>query len=104
MSTSVPSIDAVRNVLTRPEQLAGLAEEATELAHAALKLRRAIDQSNPTPVTVEDATANLLEEIGDVLLCLEVLQFSTCASAYIEDMQSKLTRWVDRLHKEGADV
>lgn len=35
--------------LPKAEILAQLAEEASELAQAALKLRRAIDKENPTP-------------------------------------------------------
>lgn len=35
--------------LPKAEILAQLAEETSELAQAALKLRRAIDKENPTP-------------------------------------------------------
>lgn len=74
-----------------------MAEEATELAHAALKLRRAYDGSNPTPKTKGEAIDNLLEEIGDVFLCLEVLGFTVDPEVYRKDMDAKLERWVRRL-------
>jgi hypothetical protein len=37
------------------ELLAGVAEEAAELAQAALKLRRAYDGTNPTPKPINEA-------------------------------------------------
>lgn len=39
----------VSDILPKTEILAQLAEEASELAQAALKLRRALDGTNPTP-------------------------------------------------------
>lgn len=52
-----------------------LAEECAELAKAALKLSRGMRKENPTPVTVNDAFDNLVEEIGDVRLLLRVTDF-----------------------------
>ena len=43
--------DAVFNLLPEEELLAKLAEECSEAAKAALKLRRARDGVNPTPVS-----------------------------------------------------
>lgn len=45
-----------------------LAEEATELAQAAMKMARVLRNENPTPVTQKEAKGNLIEEYGDVLL------------------------------------
>ncbi len=84
------------NILTEAEVLAQLAEELMEAGHAALKLRRALDGSNPTPVTVEDAKAMLTEEISDVKVCLLVLDI---APDY-EIVERKLRRWLERL--QGA--
>lgn len=39
----------VSDILPKTEILAQVAEEASELAQAALKLRRALDGTNPTP-------------------------------------------------------
>lgn len=52
----------VSDILPKTEILAQLAEEASELAQAALKLRRALDGTNPTPKSVEECEANLIEE------------------------------------------
>lgn len=46
-----------------------LAEECTELAKAALKMARIIRNENPTPVTEEEAIANIREEYTDVVQC-----------------------------------
>lgn len=51
-----------------------LAEEATELAHAALKLARIERGENPTPVLKEDAMDHLIEEYTDVVQCAEELR------------------------------
>lgn len=75
--------------------LAGLAEECTELAKEALKLRRAIDQSNPTPVTEDEARQKFTEEIADVLLYLDVIGYNKDSVKYIKDI--KKSRWEDRL-------
>ena len=48
--------------LPETEVLAQLAEEAAELAQAALKLRRVLDGTNPTPLSESEARAALAEE------------------------------------------
>lgn len=80
--------------------LAGLAEEAAELAQAALKMRRTLDKSNPTPMTTGDASRNLNEEFADVLLCAAVLGFDREEIARI--IREKAARWSTRL-EEGCD-
>ena len=49
-----------------------LAEECTELGHAALKLIRA--KKRETPMPVQDAQQALIEEIADVRVMLFVLE------------------------------
>lgn len=82
--------------LPKTEILAQLAEEAAELAQAALKLRRALDGTNPTPVSEAEAGAALIEELSDVALCCKLLDVRP--SYYT--MQNKLGRWKKRL--EGS--
>ena len=53
--------------LSEEELLCQIAEEASELAQAALKRRRAITQHNPTPTPPESALYDLYEEYGDLL-------------------------------------
>ena len=87
--------------LPKAEILAQLAEEASELAQAALKLRRAIDKENPTPKSQVEATDDLIEEIADVRLCLEILfygsKFDTLDDKITLTKAAKKERWAKRL-------
>lgn len=91
--------------LTAEELLCQLAEEASELAHAALKLRRTYDTTNPTPVTEREAFANLLEEIADVSLVLQALGIDSDANLETcqEIMAQKVDRWASRLDWRRTD-
>ena len=97
-------IDFIQRHIPETEALAQLAEEAAELAQAALKLRRAIDGENPTPVRLSEAWSNLQEEIADVLLCLQVVGVDTTPSAYQRTIDRKLERWVSRLRSASSGV
>ena len=77
------------------ELLAGLAEEATELAQAALKLRRCYDGMNPTPADPDIQYECFLEEIGDVELYLD--QMSINRQVIADYKAAKLERWQKRL-------
>lgn len=88
--------------LSNEELLAQLAEEAAELGHAALKLRRVYDGTNPTPVPKEDALKALMEEIADVQLVLETLGLDA-NPRYAEIRQAKLDRWAQRLDWGSED-
>lgn len=81
------------------------AEEATELAQAALKLARIIRGENPTPVTYEAAYENFVEEIADVKLCLAVLEERLGAFPTENVAREKIKRWNKRieLHREGRE-
>lgn len=92
-------IDYIRKKLDATELLCQLSEEASELAQAALKLRRAITGKNPTPVTHEQARENLLEEVADVFLCLRTLEIPLDPAAYYQTMNTKDNRWSERLSK-----
>ncbi len=88
------------NLLQLSEEACELAQAASGLAQSALKLRRAMDGTNPTPVTIEEATASLLEEYGDVVNCIEVLLTEKQRDLAMEMRKTKLIRWADRL-KQG---
>ena len=83
--------------LTQDELLAGVAEEASELAQAALKLRRTLNGKNPTPVSVQDAMRDFDEEVADVELYLEQVALKDC-DRIREIRNRKLARWVERLN------
>ena len=81
------------------EVLAQLAEEASELSQAALKLRRKLTDKNPTPTRIEICSDNFTEEIADVMLCLNILGWlTTYKRGKIEEIKEyKLNRWLERL-------
>lgn len=82
--------------LEQEDILYQLAEEASELAKAALKKARIIRDANPTPVTIYEANDNLMEEIADVYNCINQLE-----DAYVDKkiVDEKEARWVDRLQR-----
>ena len=56
-----------------------MAEEASELAQAALKLRRALDGTNPTPKSVAECRNAFEEEYADVVNCIIALDMDDVA-------------------------
>lgn len=94
----------ISDILPETEILAQLAEEASELAQAALKLRRALDGTNPTPKSVEECEANLHEEWADVNVAFDQLWDDKGAFQLVEldeeyqiAITKKLDCWLSRL-------
>lgn len=88
----------IRALLPKEEMLAQLAEECAELGQAALKFRRVMDGTNPTPVGKIEAFRKLWEETCDVIGCLWVLgvlhkDYKTTTAVN----PKKFARWVRRL-------
>lgn len=82
-----------------------LAEECCELAQAALKYRRCIEEGNPTPVSEEEARKNLMEEIADVWLCTDLVPLTSEECDTINSyMNMKYDRWENRLNQEGDNA
>ena len=96
-------IKVIRETLPEDELLCQLAEEASELAQAALKLRRAITKINPTPKSEEECRDDLAEELADVSLCLDALGMDTTDRALmltmVKTVNRKCQRWVKRLEE-----
>lgn len=91
----------IRNHIGEDEVLAQMAEEAAELAQACLKLRRALMNVNPTPVSEQEAAAKLAEEFSDVVLCKELLGLHKPDPDSMRSwMTFKANRWAKRL-REG---
>ena len=95
--TYIDMLNYIKSHVSKKELLAQLAEEATELAHSALKYRRALDDENPTPVSRNEAFKNLIEEIDDVALLLEPLALKWRIEFNSGSREKKLKRWVERL-------
>jgi NTP pyrophosphatase (non-canonical NTP hydrolase) len=99
--------------MTEEAALRQIAEEAAELAQAALKYLRTRKQDSPTPTTPAEALTNLLEEIGDVQVSLNVWLEGYDKSAVLAIVNSfekgKKERWAVRLReaenktKEGEE-
>lgn len=88
-------ITGINTLLGCCELLAGLAEEAAELAQAALKMRRTLDKSNPTPVSTSEASHRLNEEFADVVLCAAALGLDR--EEVERFIREKAARWSMRL-------
>lgn len=96
------NIEYIRKHTPDPEQLAMLAEECTELAQAALKMRRVIDpDASPTTVSSRDAENHLREEVADVLTCLLVIgdyiAFVEPYDSTAQIISDKSERWRERI-------
>lgn len=90
----------VKDYLTQAELLCQLAEESAELAQAALKERRALEDDNPTPVSYTDAHANLLEEVADVYVSLGELLSLEDWERVANIREQKKNRWLRRLSEQ----
>lgn len=106
---AAPASDKVIiDYLTPEELLAGLAEEFAEGSQSALKLRRVLDGSNPTPKTLSECSDNLQEEFADVMLYLsEYLAASKIdMDQYFDEVRNitntKAVRWLERLQEKEA--
>ena len=88
--TQIESISSRYETKTLLDQLA---EEATELAHAALKASRIMRGENPTPVNIREAERKLVEEWTDLCLVADVMGLNLDEDIY----DGKLNRWEHRL-------
>lgn len=98
----------IAGALSERDLLEQLAEEASELSQAALKLIRAAKYSdNVTPVKEEEAATNLVTEFNDVLICWEIvvksmrkIELEEQIQAMYQKQETKLERWAERLGYE----
>lgn len=104
-------IEYIAQKLSQEDILCQLAEEASELAQAALKLRRVITGTNPTPVSVDGANHTLNEEIVDVAVATEawfeseVVNIDGVETDEIKSVLGtfadiKIARWAERLREK----
>ena len=94
------NIDYIANNISELAVLIALAEEASELSKAAMKLARAKGLlDNPTPVSVEQAEADLIEEYNDLLICVGVLKKMPSLTICVDvDLRKrKCRRWAERI-------
>lgn len=94
---------SISDFLPQTELLAMLAEEAAELSQAALKLRRVLDGSNPTPVGYQLAKKRLIEEAADVELSMRMIHALDDRREIEVIKADKYMRWMSRL-KESREA
>jgi hypothetical protein len=90
----------ITGTLRPGELLAQLAEEGAELSKAALKIRRALEGVNPTPMTLAEAVEAAREEVADVWLLVQLLELDTSREEIEDTMRRKLLRWEGRLKEK----
>ena len=71
MSDYDKNLSYIYDTLSDDDLKLQIVEEASELIQAICKLRRAINGTNPTPVSIMDAQKAVYEEIADTLVSIE---------------------------------
>lgn len=95
----VPKINKIRKGIPLASIYEQLAEEASELAQAALKKARKLRGENYTPKSMEEIDRDLEEEVTDVDICLDVLNLAGSS----ELRSKKLDRWINRNLKDNNE-
>lgn len=96
-------VNYIANNISELAVLMALAEEATELSKAAMKLARAKGLlDNPTPISVEQAENDLIEEYNDLLICVGVLNKMPSLTICVDlDLRKrKCRRWAERIKRQ----
>lgn len=96
-------VNYIANNISELAVLMALAEEASELSKAAMKYARAKGLlDNPTPISVEQAEADLIEEYNDLLICVGVLNKMPSLTICVDvDLRKrKCRRWAERIKRQ----
>lgn len=91
-------MDTIRKI-GKPALLELAAEEATELAHACLKMARKLRDENPTPMDEKEIKDKVAEEVADVYLCVDrvLYELGISAGQILEIEAEKKKRWRERI-------
>lgn len=93
-------MEELRGMLTPADLWGQLAEEASELTQAALKMQRLELGNNPPRKTPQECINNVIEEHADVALCFKLLGWNDKEKG--EAIQkTKIVRWLSTL--KGSD-
>ena len=99
-------IEYIASNISEFSVLMTLAEEATKLSNAAMKLAGAKGLlDNPIPTNVKQAEADLIEKYNDLINCIDVL--GEMSSLPIEDMDlraQKCHRWAECIKSRKAKL
>ena len=102
MSNFKSDFEVIR-MIGEPALLEQLAEECSELAQAALKLARKERGENPTPTTEAECMKDFLEELGDVNLCMSVVEANRGISIRCLSVDKK-ARWAKRIREARGET
>ena len=93
------NVDWVRENVSEIDRIDQMMEECSELLVACSKRKRALQGTNPTPVTAEKAWEEIKEESQDVLnvMCtMGLFQFLNPEEGPTNRMKEKMARWKAR--------
>ena len=97
----------ISDYLSTSDLLCQLAEECSELAQAALKLKRAMEGINPPQESILECWESLEEELADVDLVMGELisaRNGLCIERLIDTANEKRERWLHRLRKNRMEL
>ena len=86
--------------LTTHEKWGQLAEEASEMSQAALKMQRLFMPTNKPRKTYREIIDNVYEEIADILVCLDVLGICPSTDDISRIRHKKESRWAGGIRGE----
>lgn len=99
-------MDKISDYLSTSDLMCQLAEECSELAQAALKLKREMEGTNPPQESILECWESLEEEMADVDLVMgELLSAGNglCIERLVDIRIDKRERWLKRLRGEKDD-
>lgn len=99
-------MDKISDYLSTGDLLCQLAEECSELAQAALKLKRAMEGTNPPQKGILECWDDLDEEIADTFLVIQQMGLTDKKNAekLLAIIDQKKKRWLDWLRKNQREV
>ena len=92
------NIRLITESVTTAELWGQLAEEAAELAQAALKMQRLLSENNRPRKTAEECIDSVIEEHADVALCFKILGWDDKGQRKAI-MERKAARWAELIRE-----
>lgn len=102
-STSDPHIAKLMESVSKKDLCIMLAEEASELAQAAIKVVRLDSETIPTPIEAEKAWENVVEEYTDIMTAAAALGIQPSGKIFNEKCERWLAR-IDNAKKERFGI
>lgn len=103
MSDYDENLSYIYDTLSDDDLKLQIIEEASELIQAICKLIRAINGTNPTPVSILDAQKAVYEEIADTLVAIEASLVTVEQAGVSAIQQEKAERWASRIKEARRD-